>query len=514
MQAHIPTIFLVIITISLALAAAIAIVDLGRKRGLMPWAFGLALHGVAYVLFSLRGEISDFLSIVVASTAISTMLALFAEGIRDITGRKPRLWFIWVPIPVLALGLSLLLHDFIARVVLSSVIYIFQGGLLGWFAYRSRDILQGRGRYVVMASTLLLLVVMLMRLLGALNGSLPINTITASSPLQTLTFLMTIISTLLTVIGMLLMTWEYNEQLIRESEIRMRTLFESTSDAVMLLDERGFFECNPATLKIFGCPSKEVFVTKKPADLSPPLQPCGTDSDTLAQQQIAKAMRESSNRFEWVHRRLDDGRSFPAEVLLNAMNFNGRHVLQAVVRDITERKRLQAELERQAHHDYLTGLANRGHFMQRASLEVARARRYATPLSLLMMDIDNFKQINDAHGHQAGDDVLRILAATCRRTLREIDIVGRIGGEEFAVVLPEAGTGQAQEVAERLRKDIAAANVAYAPDASLNFTVSIGIADLGTGDTSLDALLGAADKALYAAKAAGKNRVMHSASSV
>ncbi|GAB5604209.1 sensor domain-containing diguanylate cyclase [Sideroxyarcus sp. TK5] len=508
MQAHIPTIFLVIITISFALAAAIAMVSLGRRHGLMPWAFGLALHGIAYVFFSLRGEISDFLSIVVASTAISTMLALFAGGIRNISGRRPYLWLIWVPVPIIALGLSLLLDDFIARVVFSAVVYIFQGGLIGWFAYRSD--FQSRGRYVVMASTLLLIVVMLMRLLGALNGSLPISTITASSPLQTLTFLMTIVSTLLTVIGMLLMTWERNEQLIRESEIRMRTLFESTSDAVMLLDERGFFECNPATLKMFGCPSKEVFVTKKPADLSPPQQPDGTDSDALAQQQIAKAMRESSNRFEWVHQRLDDGRSFPAEVLLNAMDFNGRHVLQAVVRDITERKRLQAELERQAHHDNLTGLHSRGHFMQRAELEVSRALRYAQPLSLLMMDIDDFKKVNDTHGHKAGDEVLKKLAEVCRATLREVDVPGRIGGEEFAVILPETGIDDAQEVAERLRENIANAQVMAPPSLIQNFTISIGVATLGPANGNLDALLGSADKALYAAKDAGKNRVIRS----
>ncbi len=506
MQADIPTIFFVIVAISFALATAIAMVSFGRRHGLMPWAFGLALHGIAYVLFSLRGEISDFLSIVVASTAISTMLALFAGGIRDITGRQPRLWLIWTPIPVIAIGLSLFLHDFIARVVLSAVVYMFQGALLGWFAYRSS--IQSRGRYVVMASTLLLLVVMLMRLLGAMNGSLPINTITASSPLQTLTFLMTIVSTLLTVIGMLLMTWEHSEQLIKESESRMRTLFESTSDAVMLLDEHGIFECNPATLKMFGSPSKQVFITKQPADISPPQQPCGTDSSILAQQQMDKAMRESSCRFEWMHRRLDNGQSFPAEVLLNAMDINGRHVLQAVVRDITERKRLEAELERQAHHDYLTGLDNRGYFMQRAALEVTRALRYNKPMSLLMLDIDNFKQINDSHGHQAGDEVLRSLAATCRKSLRGIDLIGRIGGEEFAVVLPEAGAAQAGEAAERLRKNIAAAQVESA-GVWINFTVSIGIANLSSDDPSVAALLHAADNALYAAKAAGKDCVVH-----
>jgi diguanylate cyclase (GGDEF)-like protein/PAS domain S-box-containing protein len=509
MHAHIPTIFIVIVAISFALAAAIAMVSFGRKNGLMPWAFGIAMHGLAYLLFSLRGEISDFLSIVVANTAIATMFAMFTEGIRNFSGRQKRIWLIWAPIPVVAISFSFLLDDLQSRIVLSGAIYALQSTLLAWYAHRSRLITGGRGGYVVATGALLLSLVMLARLAGALVGYHSPASISTSSPIQTLTFLISIISTLLVVIGVLLMTWERDERLIMESEMRMRTLFESTSDAVMLLDERGFFECNPATLKMFGCPSKDVFVTKKPADLSPPRQPDGTDSDTLAQQQIAKAMRESSNRFEWMHQRLDDGSSFPAEVLLNAMDFNGRHVLQAVVRDISERKRMQAELERQAHLDALTGLSNRGHFMQRAEFELARALRYAKPLSLLMMDIDNFKQINDTHGHRAGDEVLRTLAATCRRTLREIDLIGRIGGEEFAVVLPEAGMEQAQEVAERLRRDIAAAGAGLDADTSIGFTVSIGIAGLESGKVTIDSLLSAADQAMYAAKAAGKNCVRH-----
>ena len=511
MQAHIPTIFLVIVTISFALSAAIAMVSFGRRHGLMLWAFGIALHGLAYLLFSLRGEISEFLSIVLANTAIAAMFAMFTEGMRNFSARQERMWLIWAPVPIVAVSFSLLLDNLQARVVLSALVYMLQGALLAWFAHRSYDMLNGRGRYVVVTGALLLSLVMLVRLSGALSGDLSMTSLTTSNPIQTLTFLVSIISTLLVVIGVMLMVLERDEQLIRESEIRMRTLFESTSDAVMLLDERGFFECNPATLKMFGCPSKEVFITKKPADLSPPQQPDGTDSDILAQQQIAKAMRESSNRFEWVHQRLDDGCSFPAEVLLNAMDFNGRHVLQAVVRDITERKRLQAELERQAHNDNLTGLHSRGYFMQRADLEVSRALRYIQPLSLLMMDIDDFKKVNDTHGHKAGDEVLRKLAEVCRATLREVDLTGRIGGEEFAVILPETDIDHALEVAERLKENIAGAQVMAAPGLVLNFTISIGVSTLLPDNGTLDALLGSADKALYAAKASGKNKVMRSA---
>ncbi|WP_293131252.1 PAS domain S-box protein [Microcoleus sp. bin38.metabat.b11b12b14.051] len=125
---------------------------------------------------------------------------------------------------------------------------------------------------------------------------------------------------------------------LQESELKFRSLYEATSDAVMLLDEQQFFDCNPATLAIFGCTNQAQFYGKKPSEFSPQIQPSGQDSCSLAAQKISTAMRTGSCRFDWVHKRLD-GSEFPAEVLLNAMEINGRKVIQAVVRDITDRKR-------------------------------------------------------------------------------------------------------------------------------------------------------------------------------
>jgi PAS domain S-box-containing protein len=133
------------------------------------------------------------------------------------------------------------------------------------------------------------------------------------------------------------------EKLLR-SEIKFRTLYDSTSDAVMLLDEKGFFDCNKATLIVFGCKTKEEFCSKHPADVSPPTQPCGTDSLVLANQRIATAMERGCHRFEWVHRRVNTGECFPAEVLLTAMELDGRRALQATVRDITYHKQAEEEL--------------------------------------------------------------------------------------------------------------------------------------------------------------------------
>jgi PAS domain S-box-containing protein len=135
-----------------------------------------------------------------------------------------------------------------------------------------------------------------------------------------------------------------NEEALLKSETRLRTLYESTADAVMLLNEQGFFDCNKAALKMFGCASKEEFCSKHPADISPPQQSGCIDSNTLANRQIAYALEKGSNHFEWIHRRVDNGQDFDAEVLLSAMQLEGKTVLQATVRDVTERKKSEKEL--------------------------------------------------------------------------------------------------------------------------------------------------------------------------
>lgn len=138
---------------------------------------------------------------------------------------------------------------------------------------------------------------------------------------------------------------EQAEEAVRESEIKFRTLYNSSSDAVMILDEKGFFDCNQATLKIFGYTNNEEFCSKHPADLSPPTQPDGMDSFTLANKRVLAAMEHGSKRFEWMHRR-KGGTDFPAEVLLNSMDLEGKKVVQAVVRDITERKQAEEALKK------------------------------------------------------------------------------------------------------------------------------------------------------------------------
>lgn len=165
------------------------------------------------------------------------------------------------------------------------------------------------------------------------------------------------------------------------------------------------------------------------------------------------------------------------------------------------------ELEYMARFDPLTGVANRRHFVEMVEAEMARSSRYGKQLSILMVDIDQFKEVNDVYGHQAGDIILQALCETCKIVLRAFDIVGRWGGDEFAILLPETPPAIAPQVAERLRGAIENTVVDVEMHSPLRFSVSIGCASRNARDDSLDALLNVADKALYDAKRTGRNRV-------
>ena len=169
-----------------------------------------------------------------------------------------------------------------------------------------------------------------------------------------------------------------------------------------------------------------------------------------------------------------------------------------------ENRNARKELEHRAYSDYLTGLANRRYFIEQAELELSRHNRYSTELSLIMLDIDFFKKINDTYGHNVGDLVLQKIAEVSRTILRDVDIIGRIGGEEFAILLPETNIEDSIKVAERLRTEISNASV-FLEKEEVKFTSSFGV--VAANKSNIDKLLIKADKALYKAKESGRNRV-------
>jgi diguanylate cyclase (GGDEF)-like protein len=169
--------------------------------------------------------------------------------------------------------------------------------------------------------------------------------------------------------------------------------------------------------------------------------------------------------------------------------------------------RMSAGFEKLATTDALTGFASRRCFMERGELELLRARRFNHPLSVLFLDVDHFKLINDAYGHLTGDRVLKALAEACQGALRDIDLVGRLGGDEFAVLLAETDLAGATEVADRLRRTVEMSVIEAHGSTVIEVTTSIGVAVNDPADNSFEPLLARADAALYSAKRTGRNRV-------
>ena len=175
--------------------------------------------------------------------------------------------------------------------------------------------------------------------------------------------------------------------------------------------------------------------------------------------------------------------------------------------NVTDRKRVELELVKLAATDPLTGLPNRRFFLEVANREVERVRRFDVPLSVVMIDIDHFKNINDTYGHAAGDEALRQVAASLSPSLRAIDVLARLGGEEFALLLPGTNETGAEIISEKLRKALASTSVQAGPETFL-ITASFGAADVHLTDRDIDAGLERADAALYSAKHSGRDRVV------
>lgn len=184
-----------------------------------------------------------------------------------------------------------------------------------------------------------------------------------------------------------------------------------------------------------------------------------------------------------------------------------RVIVVGIAEDITEKKALEDELQRLATTDVLTGSSNRRHFFDSAHRAFEEARLQDSPLAFLLLDIDDFKQINDTYGHPEGDLVLQRIAETGRGALRTGDLFGRIGGEEFAALLPGCAPEMARQIAERLQREIQ--RLSFSHDGQgFGVTVSQGLTSLTPQDQSLDPLFARADSAMYQAKRQGKNQIV------
>lgn len=226
-------------------------------------------------------------------------------------------------------------------------------------------------------------------------------------------------------------------------------------------------------------------------------------------QRMLEIVRTQGHRREEQSRRRHDGGMFLALCTLDAVRAASGELLGfvEVFQDVTEQRQREEALQHRATRDALTGIFNRGHFVELAGQEIERAQRFAEPLSVLLLDIDRFKRINDSYGHEVGDRIIVNLSRTAQASCRKLDICGRLGGEEFAILLPRANKEPALEFAQRLRRRIADQRVAITGGRQIAYTASLGVASLRSTVRDLPELLRNADAALYSAKRGGRNRV-------
>lgn len=287
--------------------------------------------------------------------------------------------------------------------------------------------------------------------------------------------------------------------------LRQAAFFEAITDsaleAIALIDEQGLIRIwNPAAEDLFGYTAQEALGQK----LMSILMPRGKFSPSYRARMRRALKRHSySMEIDLHHRK---GHWLPLEISISRFKHNDQNFVTVNMKDITERRISEENLRQLANHDSLTDLYNRRHFIELLEREFQRRQRTQKPLTLMMLDLDYFKRVNDTYGHHVGDQVLRMAAMCIQDSVRVVDVVGRLGGEEFAVFMPYTDLEGAIIPARRILQKMASSWVSVGK-LQVGCTVSIGLALATKSADNPEKLLSIADKALYAAKEAGRNQV-------
>lgn len=289
------------------------------------------------------------------------------------------------------------------------------------------------------------------------------------------------------------------EDAVRQSEANVRALLAAAPVALILsrAKDQAVLLANQRAADLFEMPLEQALGQKTPdyyVDMA--------DRDELLTRLGKTGLVEDAP----VRMRTARGREFWALFSGRALDYQGDLCFLVGLRDITNQKELEEQLRHLATRDPLTGVFNRRQFVDFAQQALVRASQADEPLSVLMIDVDHFKRVNDEHGHATGDQVLAAIAKACEGALRGGDVLARVGGEEFAALLPGTDRFQAEQVAERLRSAMSTLELPTERGATVRPTLSVGVASWRQ-EEDLDRLLRRADRAMYDAKQAGRNRV-------
>jgi diguanylate cyclase (GGDEF)-like protein/PAS domain S-box-containing protein len=683
-----PTLFVVIAMASALMGSAFAVVAYRRYPNLLIWSAALLLHGLAYVLIGARGRIADEWSIVAGNVAISATFALFSEGVCRFQEQRPPRWLVWLPVAITAWAFQALLEDQHGRYVLAGVLYAVQISVLLWLLWSQPSATLSRGRHVVTAGALIVLVVMVLRALSiGLGWAPPVGAVVSSAPLQTLSFLGVIAGLLLLSVGLLMMNQERAEQALqaeqRVDQFRGKTLDlvarghalrdvltemvqgieqmqPEMACSVLMLDPQGqrmaegvapslpgFYNqavlglaigpgvgsCGTAAYLrqrvvvadiathpywapyrqlaaqagLGACWSQPIFASdntvlgtfaiyhRRPhepqaRDIRLIEQAASLASIAIERSREAEALRRSELRYrrlvetanegicvvqgdeirfmnpklcqlvgyeadeavgqsflQFVHEQdrdlLQQGRRKRQQSQQTEFHYLVRLVTRHLgvrwfelsgaefeweaqsatlnfLSDVTDRKQMEERVRQMAYQDPLTLLPNRRLLKDRLGLTMARLKRSGEHGALIFLDLDNFKPLNDQHGHDAGDLLLIEVAQRLRHAVREADTVARFGGDEFVVMLADLGTdavharAHAGTVAEKILSALSAPYALSVPVAggvprSVEHRggASVGVVVFRGVPGTEEARIRQADAAMYEAKASGRHVV-------
>ena len=471
-----------------------------KHQGIGWWALGIGFNALGFLAMFLR-TVPGLTSISIFANNVFFVLghvALYVGVMRFYGQKEPRSALLW------SLGAYALVDFYFVFVYdhliwRGSVLYLSIAGmafLSAWtlLKYRPRA-LETSVRFLTLTfglhgSMFLVGFVMAFVLPPSSNNS------TSNANLgQLLGLLDGLVISMMWTFGFILML---NQRLNAENEEagqELKLIFDASPDAVLVTQLRDgrVLEVNSGFLNMTGYLRGEA-IGKSTLNMQ-------LWKDPTNRQVMMDALLESGTcsnlEFEFLKK---DGSQFTGLLSARILRLRGTEHVLNVIHDFTARKQLERKLLEQATTDGLTGVFNRRHFLELAQYEVTRSVRLNQPLSIALIDIDYFKQINDTYGHHAGDAVLVNFARICQERVRDVDLVARIGGDEFVILFPLASGIQSAEVLDRVHAGLAACQNSHSA------TISVGIASMPCAVETIEGLMELADQALYQAKQAGRNR--------
>lgn len=517
MNIHLPSFFLFMVYVNAVLAASFVVAAIGAQRDLRLWAGALVLHLVGYLALVMRSDIPELASVLVANLAFGGLLSLFVIGVNRLRGRPSRVqWTVW---PVVAMGaVAVGVPEFGIRTTLTSSLMLLQAALLLHTTVGYRRENAGRGADLLIAGALIWSTALLVRIVAEVSGWSHSASVSDPTWSQLILYLASLSATILIAISVPMMLRERSDAALQASERHYRRLIESANEGVVIVSDLLIRYANPAACGLLGAPAGSLIDRPYLDHLHP------DDRELSMRVHQLRLQGQADHQSYEVRLRRSDGAQRWVRVNGVRYDWNGQPATLSFMADITEQHQAHEKDREMAFVDPLTGLDNRRRFLMRMheALEQAKADKHV--VGVVFLDLDNFKPLNDEHGHAAGDELLIQVGQRLRQRVRSTDAVARLGGDEFVVLLSdlgpdtEAAWSKAQLLATGILEalgapyqvvPVATSGKSDQPARLITHrcSASIGVVLSRPGESDAQGLLDRADQAMYRAKQGGRNRV-------